>query len=193
MVTRFAFADPPYVGQSKRHYGGHPDYAGEVDHAELIGRLADYDGWALCLSAKSLQVVLAMCPPGVLVLGWFKPIAPPLGDHRRYNWEPVILSPVRRYGPGYVPTGLIESPPQFTFRDKPASHVIGEKPQAFAHWVFASAGLTAGDELHDLFPGSGAIGRAWATYRPAGTVSDGYRPQPTAHPVLFGPAEMSAS
>jgi hypothetical protein len=36
---RFAYADPPYIGQSKRLYGDHPDYAGEVDHAELIDRL----------------------------------------------------------------------------------------------------------------------------------------------------------
>jgi hypothetical protein len=172
---RFAYADPPYLGCAHRHYRNHPDYGGEVDHMELIGRLEDYDGWALSLSAKSLPVILALCPPGVLVHAWFKPIAPPLGDHRRYNWEPVIIKPVRRYGPGYVPTALIESPPQFTFRDKPASHVIGEKPEAFAHWVFAAAGLTADDQMHDLFPGSGAIGRAWDSYCSGPTVSDGYR------------------
>jgi hypothetical protein len=26
-----AYADPPYPGQSHRHYRDHPDYAGEVD------------------------------------------------------------------------------------------------------------------------------------------------------------------
>lgn len=173
-MARFAYADPPYVGQAKRHYGSHPDYAGEVDHAELIARLAAYDGWALSLSVKSLPAILKLCPDDVLVLGWFKPIAPPLGDHRRYNWEPVILSPVRQPGPGYVPIAAIASPPQFTFRAKPESHVIGEKPQDFAHWVFAAAGLTEDDELDDLFPGSGAIGRAWATYRRGAAVGDGY-------------------
>ena len=35
---RFAYADPPYVGQSKRHYRTHADYAGEVDH-HVIGQL----------------------------------------------------------------------------------------------------------------------------------------------------------
>lgn len=171
---KFAFADPPYVGQAKRHYGTHPDYAGEVDHAELISRLVTYGGWALSLSVKSLPVILPMCPDGVITGAWFKPIAPPLGDHRRYNWEPVIVSPVRRYEPGYAPLACIESPPMFTFRDKPASHVIGEKPEAFCHWVFALAGLTGDDEIDDLFPGSGAVTRAWATYRPGETVSDGY-------------------
>ena len=186
----FAYADPPYLNQAKRHYGNHPDFAGEVDHAELIGRLSAYDGWALSLSAKSLPEILPFCPRDVLVLGWFKPISPPLGDHRRYNWEPVILRPVRPYGPGYVPTALIASPPQFTFREKPASHVIGEKPASFAHWVFASAGITRDDKLDDLYPGSGAITRAWATYGPGQTVSDGYaRPAPANQPALWNSGE----
>jgi len=171
---RFAYADPPYLGQAKKHYGDHADYAGEVDHKELLARLSVFDGWALSLSVKSLRVILPLCPEGVIVLAWFKPIAPPLGDHRRYNWEPVILSALRRYTPGYVPLALVASPPMFTFRDKPAAHVIGEKPEAFCHWVFAAAGLIRDDELHDLYPGSGAVARAWSTYQPGPTVSDGY-------------------
>jgi hypothetical protein len=52
---RFAYADPPYPGQAWRVYGRHEDYAGEVDHAELIARLErDYpDGWALSTPAAS--------------------------------------------------------------------------------------------------------------------------------------------
>ena len=174
-MAEFAFADPPYVGLAKKHYGKHRDYDGEVNMAALIARMREeYDGWVLCLSEKSLPIILPMCPEGVIVGAWFKPIAPPLGDHFRYNWEPVVVSPVRRYGPGYVPHALIESPPMFTFRAKPAAHVIGEKPEAFAHWVFALAGLTRDDEMDDLFPGSGAIGRAWETYVPGPTVGDGY-------------------
>lgn len=174
-AMRFAYADPPYVGQAKKHYGDHADFAGEVDHADLIERLCtDYDGWALSLSVKSLPAIARLCPLDVVTLAWFKPIAPPLGDHRRYNWEPVILRPVRRYVPGYVPLAVVASPPQFTFREKPAEHVIGEKPEAFCHWVFASAGLVLTDELIDLYPGSGAVGRAWSTYNPGPTVSDGY-------------------
>lgn len=48
-----AYADPPYIGQSARHYEDHPDYAGEVDHSKLIERLLiEYpDGWALSLFA----------------------------------------------------------------------------------------------------------------------------------------------
>lgn len=175
MGLKFAYADPPYVGQAKKHYGNHADYAGEVDQEALVHRLeSEYDGWALSLSVKSLPRILRACPEGITVLAWFKPIAPPLGDHRRYNWEPVLLRPLRRYVPGYVPLAVVASPPQFTFREKPASHVIGEKPEAFCHWVFAAAGLTRDDELDDVFPGAGAVGRAWKTYQPGPTVSDNY-------------------
>lgn len=175
MGFTFAYADPPYAGQAKRHYGKHADYAGEVDQAELVRQLEEgYDGWALSLSVKSLPVILRACPADIITLAWFKPIAPPLGDHRRYNWEPVLLRPVRRYEPGYVPLATIASPPQFTFRQKPAGHVIGEKPEAFCHWVFAAAGLTKDDEMTDLFPGSGAVGRAWLTYESGSTVPDNY-------------------
>jgi hypothetical protein len=162
---RFAYADPPYLGQSKRHYRDHPDYAGEVDHRELIDRLEnEYDGWALSASMKSLPTVAKLVPNDILTLSWIKPIAPPLGDHRHYSWEPVFLRALRNPSPGYVKTHLICSPPMFTFRKRPASHVIGEKPEGFCHWLFDSAGLHDGDELIDLFPGSGAVGRAWASW-----------------------------
>src|ERR1041384_41386 len=55
---------PPYPGKAF-YYRDHPDYAGEVDHADLIARLAAYDGWALSTSAAALPAVLALCPPGV--------------------------------------------------------------------------------------------------------------------------------
>ncbi len=42
--------------------------------------------------------------------------------------------------------------------------VTGTKPAAFCHWVFTLLGAAPGDTLDDLFPGSGAISRAWAAY-----------------------------
>lgn len=160
---RFAYADPPYIGQAKRHYGHHPDYAGEVDHMALLAQLSEYDGWALSLSMKSLPQIMRLVPVDVFTLAWVKPLAPPMGDHRHYSWEPVILKPLRR-PVGYIQTHLVLSPPQFTFRPKPAEHVIGEKPEGFCHWVFDNAGLNADDEMVDLFPGSGAVSRAWSSW-----------------------------
>lgn len=44
------------------------------------------------------------------------------------------------------------------------ARVIGAKPARFARFVFELLGATAGDQLVDLFPGSGGIGRAWQLY-----------------------------
>jgi hypothetical protein len=68
---RLAYADPPYPGKAYM-YRDHSDYAGEVDHAGLIERLAAYDGWALSTSAAALPAVLALCLPGVRVAAWHK-------------------------------------------------------------------------------------------------------------------------
>jgi hypothetical protein len=40
--------------------------------------------------------------------------------------------------------------------------VVGAKPAAVCAWIFALLGAAPGDTLDDLFPGSGAVGRAWA-------------------------------
>ena len=61
---RFAYADPPYPGQARRHYKHHPDFDGEVDHGALIERLMDEfpDGWALSTSESALKDVLELVP-----------------------------------------------------------------------------------------------------------------------------------
>ena len=88
-----AYADPPYPGKA-RLYQDHPDYGGEVDHAELIERLAAYDGWALSTSAEALPAVLAVCPLGVRVAAWHRRRAP--------HSEPVAAA---RVGAGHLPRG----------------------------------------------------------------------------------------
>lgn len=89
---RLAYADPPYPGKAG-YYEGHRDYAGEVDHAELIRRLSiDYDGWALSTSAEALQAVLALCPPGVRVASWHRGERPTRSLGPLNGWEPVIYS-----------------------------------------------------------------------------------------------------
>jgi hypothetical protein len=42
--------------------------------------------------------------------------------------------------------------------------VIGAKPAAVCRWIFTLLGAAPGDTLDDLFPGSGAVSRAWAAY-----------------------------
>lgn len=45
--------------------------------------------------------------------------------------------------------------------------VAGAKPEAVCRWLFEVADLHHDDELDDLFPGSGAVSRAWAAFRAA--------------------------
>ena len=42
--------------------------------------------------------------------------------------------------------------------------VTGTKPPAVCAWIFGLLGTAPGDTLDDLFPGSGAVTRAWAAY-----------------------------
>lgn len=177
---RFAYADPPYIGQARKHYGKHPDYAGEVDHADLIRRLVSEfpDGWALSLSCKSLQYVLSLCPADVRVLAWVKPMTPILpGIRVQYGWEPVIIRGGRQ-GPHVTGTPMVrdwlaESPVGASFRPQRPGHVIGRKPDAFCLWLFTVLGVEPDDEFVDLFPGSGAVGQIWARWQAQQTLGLG--------------------
>lgn len=155
--ARFAYADPPYPGLAKRYYGREASYAGEVDHAQLIASLgaSGYAGWALSTSPAALRLVLPLCPAGARVCSWVKPIGvspQTFGIHN--TWEAVIVAGGRRLRPG-VPDHL---------RAQPArkwGSLMGRKPVAFCAWLFDLLGMLPGDELIDLFPGTGAVSRAW--------------------------------
>ncbi|MDF2991867.1 MAG: hypothetical protein K0S37_2381 [Microbacterium sp.] len=95
-VLRLAYADPPYPGKSRRYYGSHPDFAGEVDHRRLVEQLNGYDGWALSTSASALQDVLALCPPGSRVAPWVRGERPTRSAGPLNAWEPVIYWGGRR-------------------------------------------------------------------------------------------------
>jgi hypothetical protein len=158
---RLAYADPPYPGKAWL-YRDHPDYGGEVDHGELIGRLQlEYDGWALSTSAEALPAVLAGCPPGVRVAAWHKG---PRVTRSRYPlsaWEPVLYSGGRQLPGARPPDSIICGVTPVSTRP---GHVIGAKPATVCRWIFALLGGCPGDTLDDLFPGSGAVCRAWAAY-----------------------------
>lgn len=173
---RFAYADPPYLGQGARHYGAlHPD-AADCDtpewHQALIDRLcAEFpDGWAMSLSAPSLRTILPMCPADVRVGSWVKPFAAfKKNVTRAYAWEPIILR-----GGRPIPT---TNPTVRDWVDAPAvSESItmrrgftGAKPAAVAWWIFDWLNMEPGDEFVDLFPGSGAVGDAYQEWSAAQT------------------------
>jgi hypothetical protein len=158
---RLAYADPPYPGKA-RLYRDHPDYGGEVDHAELIDRLADYDGWALSTSAEALPAVLALRPPGVRVAAWHRGERPTRSRWPLHAWEPVIYIGGRQLpGGAWRADSLVCGAGPL---DTLPGRVIGAKPAAVCRWIFTLLGAGPGDSLDDLFPGSGAVSRAWAAY-----------------------------
>jgi hypothetical protein len=148
--VRFAYADPPYIGQAKRYVE-----RTEVDHAELIERLCkDFDGWALSCSSPSLQQILALCPPDVRVMAWVKPFAsfkPNVGV--AYAWEPVIVRGGRK-----------RTREQATVRDWVSVPItlrkglVGAKPPEFVRWLLEVLNVQQGDTLIDLYPGTGIVG-----------------------------------
>jgi hypothetical protein len=162
---KMAYADPPYLGAAKRYDGTHPDnrrWDDPAEHADLIRRLvAEFpDGWALSLSTPSLAAILPMCPAGVRVGAWVKPFAAfKVNVNPAYAWEPVIWSGGRKRGRDAATT-----------RDWVAANITlrtglcGAKPPEFCFWLFDVLGLEPGDDLHDLFPGTGAVMRSWRSY-----------------------------
>lgn len=154
---RTAYADPPYIGQARKHYG--PD-AREVNHEMLIAHLTEFDAWALSCSSPSLHQILPLCPPDVRIAAWVKPFAvfkPNVNPG--YCWEPVIFGGGRK-----------RSRSEPTIRDFVSCNItlkrglVGVKPDGFCFWLFDLLGLKPTDEFHDLFPGSGAVTRAWEAW-----------------------------
>ncbi len=187
---RFAYGDPPYPGKARAYYSDHPDFAGEVDHTRLVEQLVTEfpDGWALSTSSEALPAVLSLCVAAgvrVRVAAWVR--------RWRFHadarwplsaWEPVVYAGGRPSLPAVDDTSAAHrgdasceysddaaaaarldalvclSGPRLTDPDR----VIGAKPAEFCWWLFDLLGARPGDELVDLFPGSGGISRAWAHF-----------------------------
>lgn len=168
-----AYADPPYLGQGRKHYGRHHEEAAVWDapeaHRDLIERLvAEYpDGWAMSCSSPSLRTLLPMCPEDVRVGAWVKPFhAFKKGVRPAYAWEPVIYTGGRNAKhPPPEKGGKATTP-----RDWVSANIMlrrgltGAKPEPFCMWLFDLLNLRPGDQLDDLFPGTGAIADAWANF-----------------------------
>jgi hypothetical protein len=165
---RMAYADPPYPGLARKCYGREASYAGEVNHPELLERLArEYDGWALSTGSYALAELLPLAPRGARIGSWVKPDNP--GRRRRARgpmslWEPVIVVPGRRFAPA--------TPDWFACGTSKAG-LTGAKPIEYVAWVFAMMGLLPGDELDDLYPGTGIVTRCWRELQRMGRVERG--------------------
>jgi hypothetical protein len=159
---RIAYADPPYPGCAHL-YRDHPDYAGEVDHRALLLELdAKYDGWLLHTSSVALPELASRIPKGARIMAWVKPFAAfKRNVSVAYAWEPVIVKAARKP----VVSG------RTVMRDWIAEPITmqrgltGAKPERVCHWAFEVLGLEPTDHLIDLFPGTGAVTRAWESWK----------------------------
>ena len=159
----FAYADPPYIGQAKKHYSDDPRCA-EVNHRVLIGTLcSQYDAWALSMSATmySLKEIVPLAPEEARMAAWTKPFASfKPGVNPAYTWEPVLF---------YSPRKRTRTEP--TVKDHVAESITmqrglaGAKPEAFSLWLFDLVGLEPADDFTDVFPGSGAVQDVYERWR----------------------------
>ena len=163
---RIAYADPPYIGCAHL-YKDHPDYAGEVDHVDLLYHLEnDYDGFILHASATpiSMHIIAQQVASieGARWMAWVKGFAAfKRNVSVAYAWEPVIVKPARKpvVSKRLVMRDWIECP--ITLR----RGLTGAKPEKVCHWAFEMVGARPEDELIDLFPGTGAVTEAWRTWK----------------------------
>lgn len=163
---KIGYADPPYIGCAHL-YAAHADFGGEVDHAELLDRLtSDFDGFVLHASAtpKSMAILAPLVAKieGARWMSWVKGFAAfKKNVSVAYAWEPVIVKAARK--PVVSKRLVMRDWVQESITLKRG--LTGAKPEAVCHWAFEMVGARPDDELNDLFPGSGAVTRAWKTWQ----------------------------
>lgn len=173
---RFAYADPPYIGQAKRHYG-----CAEVCHVDLLERLYTEfpDGWALSCSTPSLGEILSLCdsirtihglPNDVRIAAWCKSFCAFKRNVRpAYAWEPVVFRGGRNPVNGYRATIPERNGKQTTPKDFHVAPItlqkglVGAKPESVCRWILELLNVQEGDEVVDLYPGTGVMGHVAAT------------------------------
>lgn len=169
MASRLGYADPPYFGCGKLYAEHHPDaldWDSPETHRRLVERLQDdFDGWVLHMSAtpESIALYAPLIPDtGARWCAWVKGFAAfkrnvPVA----YAWEPVIIKPARKpvVSKRQVNRDWIQE--SITLK----RGLTGAKPEAVCHWAFELLGARPDDDLHDLFPGTGAVTRAWSTWQ----------------------------
>ena len=176
---KFCISDPPYLGRAVRWYGeggcgygkgvnqadNHPEaylWDKPETHIQLVHDLqSNYDGWAIAMSVHSLSTYLSAVETdsrnGIRVCVWHKTAAVTSGNRVTNNWEPVLVKmPASRKGwkSGAARTSDVMS------CNPLRSGFVGSKPAEWTHWVLDLMGYQEGDEVVDMFNGSGAVANA---------------------------------
>jgi hypothetical protein len=167
---KIGYADPPYFGCGKLYADQHVDaYLWDMQgtHRKLIHRLQnEFDGWVVHLSATPSSIALysdiVKDMEGVRFCSWVKGFAAfKKNVSVAYAWEPVIIKAARKpvVSKRQVSRDWIQE--SITLK----RGLTGAKPEAVCHWAFELLGARPEDELSDLYPGSGAVSKAWQTWR----------------------------
>ncbi len=162
---KLAYADPPYPGCADL-YKDHPDYAGEVDHRALVERLqSEFDGWVLHTHVAGLRMMereRILPAEGIRICQWTKTFAAfKRNVSVAYAYEPVIIKAARK--PVVSKREIMRDWIACSITLKRG--LTGAKPEAVCHWDFELLGARPEDELADLFPGTGAVTKAWRTWQ----------------------------
>jgi hypothetical protein len=157
-AKRLAYADPPYLGCCHLYGHDHGDdglcWDEPSTHALLFHRLRSFDGWAYSCTAPSLTDLLPLVPPPYRVAAWVKPFAAFKRNVRiAYTWEPVIFRPGRDSSKDGAPVGRDHLAEPITMR----RGFTGAKPARFNRWVLDLLGYVEGDDVTDLYPGTGGM------------------------------------
>ena len=151
---KFAYADPPYLGCGKSHYG-FPEWDDVERHRALIVQLCDEfpDGWVYSLSSVSVFDLAPIFPKGRRLGGWFKPFAsfkPKVNP--AYAWEPVVFFGGRKRD-RLEPTSRDWHSENIALR----KGLKGAKPPKFGGFVESLMGARSTDTIVDLFPGTNGL------------------------------------
>ena len=183
-VNKLCIADPPYLGRAVRYYGeggcgighgkgqadNHPEaYLWDLPetHRQLVKDLQqNYDGWAIAMSVHSLSTYLSEVTTdsrnGIRVCVWHKPSSVTSGNRITNNWEPVLIKvPSNRKGWASGAERMSDVCSANPLKDG----FMGSKPLTWTHWVLDLLGYTEGDEVVDMFHGSGAVTNALKVQR----------------------------
>jgi hypothetical protein len=167
---RFAYLDPPYLGCCHL-YGHEHGESGDCwddpeTHRTLMASACEEftDGWALSASSVSLRTILPFAPPDVRVAAWVKPFcAFKRGVRPAYAWEPVLFWRGRNPNAGHPHPPPVKGGVQTTPKDFISVPITlqkgltGAKPDKFCVWVLDLLGWLPGDDVVDVFPGTGVM------------------------------------
>ena len=115
-----------------------------------------------------------LCPPGTRVCVWRRRVRVSASKRALSAWEPLLVVGGREHATD-VPQDLLDDletddvvlDEVLDYRGRYDSFngaLVGMKPPEFSCFLFRQLGARPGDTLDDLYPGSGAVGRAWALY-----------------------------